>query len=145
MTSRARVVGGKTHGIRETPAGLLRVRAVADLSVTRVDGLVTVRGYPTPEEAAQHEMPQAITHIVETRYKPTGDLAYVLLAIEVEGGGYYLDENLCYRGDDGSWLPGDNAGAGFTDRSLQELRSDPPPRGLSDSLDDRPWSPRAEQ
>jgi hypothetical protein len=102
-------------------------------------------GYPRPEEAAQHEMPQSITHVVETRYKPTGDLAYILLAIEAEGAGYYLDENLCYRADDGSWRPGENAGGGFTDRTLQELRSDPPPQGLSDSLDERQWPSHEEQ
>ena len=56
-------------------------------------------GYPTPEEAAKQGMPAGITHVVETRYKPGGELAYVLLAIEANPPGFYLDENLSYRAE----------------------------------------------
>lgn len=91
-----------------------------------------VDGYPTPEEAACHGMPAGITHVVETRLKSGGALAYVLLAIEARPPGFYLDENLVYRGDDGSWMPGDSAGGGFTARTLADLRADPPPQGMFD-------------
>jgi hypothetical protein len=98
-----------------------------------------VDGYPTPEEAAKQGMPAGITHVVETRYKPGGELAYVLLAIEANPPGFYLDENLSYRAEDGSWMPDASAGGGFTDRTLDDLRSDPPPQGVSDSFDRTPW------
>lgn len=94
-------------------------------------------GYATPEEAAKQGMPTGITHVVETRYKPGGELAYVLLAIEANPPGFYLDENLLYRADDGSWMPGDSLGGGFTDRTLDDLRSDPPPQGIWDSSTER--------
>jgi hypothetical protein len=84
-------------------------------------------------------MPVAITHVVETRYKPGGELAYVLLAIEANPPGFYLDENIVYRADDGSWMPGDSGGGGFSDRTLEDLRAEPPPQGLSDSFDRTPW------
>jgi hypothetical protein len=44
--------------------------------------------------AAKHGRPAGITHVVETRHKPGGEVAYVLLAIEVNPPGFYLDENL---------------------------------------------------
>jgi hypothetical protein len=93
----------------------------------------------TPQEAAKHGMPVGITHAVVTRYKPGGELAFVLLAIEANPPGFYLDENIVYRADDGSWMPGDSAGGGFTDRTLADLRADPPPQGLFDSFDQTPW------
>jgi hypothetical protein len=98
-----------------------------------------VEWYATPAEAAKHGMPLSITHVVETRYKPGGDVAYVLLAIEASPPGFYLDENIVYRTDDGGWMPGDGAGGGFTARTLDDLRADPPPQGLSDSFDRTPW------
>jgi hypothetical protein len=55
----------------------------------------------------------------------------VLLAVEVTGAGFYLDENLCERAEGGSWLPHSEAGGGFTDRSLADLRAHPPPQGLA--------------
>jgi hypothetical protein len=88
-------------------------------------------GYATPAEAAMETMPAAITHIVEVDEKPGGRRAYVLLAVEVTGAGFYLDENLCERAEDGSWLPSSEAGGGFTDRSLADLRAHPPPQGLA--------------
>jgi hypothetical protein len=91
-----------------------------------------VDGYPTPEEAAMHGMPAGITHVVETRLKTSGELAYVLLAIEANPPGFYLDENLVYRDADGEWQPGDSGGGGFTARSLADLRAAPPPQGLFD-------------
>jgi len=84
-------------------------------------------------------MPAGITHVVETRYKPGGELAYVLLAIEANPPGFYLDENLSYRAEDGSWMPDASFGGGFTDRTLDDLRSDPPPQGVSDSFDRTLW------
>ena len=95
--------------------------------------------YPAPEEAAKHGMPAGITHVVETRYKPGGEQAYVLLAIEANPPGFYLDENIVYCAEDGSWMPGDSGGGGFTDRTLEGLRADPPPQGLSDSFEHTPW------
>jgi hypothetical protein len=62
-----------------------------------------VDGYATPAEAAMATMPATITHVVEVDEKPGGTRAYVLLAIEVAGTGFYLDENLCERAADGSW------------------------------------------
>jgi hypothetical protein len=98
-----------------------------------------VEWYSTPAEAAKHGMPLRITHVVETRYKPGGDVAYVLLAIEANPTGFDLDENIVYRSDDGGWTPGDSAGGGFTARTLDDLRADPPPQGLSASFDRTPW------
>ena len=34
--------------------------------------------------------------------------------------------------DDGEWVGGDGAGGGFTDRTLTELRRDPPPPSLGE-------------
>jgi hypothetical protein len=96
-------------------------------------------GFATPQEAALDSMPAASTHVVETRYRAGGEAAYVLLAVEVAGTGYYLDENLCVREPDGSWSPSSGAGGGFTDRTLADLRADPPPQGLYDSLDAGAW------
>jgi hypothetical protein len=87
--------------------------------------------YPTPEEAAKHGMPHGITHVVETRLKADGETAYVLLAIEANPPGFYLDENIVYRSEDGTWWPGDSGG-GFSDRTLADLRADPPAQGLFD-------------
>ena len=96
-------------------------------------------GYRTPEEAALDGMPSTITHLVETRYKAGGDVAYVLLAVEANPPGFYLDENLCERDPDGTWSGTASAGGGFTDRTLDELRADPPPQGLFDSFDYASW------
>ena len=84
-------------------------------------------------------MPAGTTHAVETRIKPGGATAYVLLAVEVAGTGYYLDENLAWREPDGSWSSGDSAGGGFTDRTLADLRANPPRQALFDSEDATPW------
>ena len=46
--------------------------------------------------------------------KSGGGVAYVLLAIEARPPGFYLDENIVYRDDDGTWIPGDSGGGGFT-------------------------------
>lgn len=45
--------------------------------------------------------------------------------------GFYLDENLCEKADDGSWVPSAGAGGGFTHPSLADLRANPPPQGLA--------------
>jgi hypothetical protein len=66
--------------------------------------------------AARGSMPVDATH-VEVRLSTEGDSAYVLLAAEVVGVGYYLDETICWRDDDGEWVGGDGAGGGFTDRA----------------------------
>jgi hypothetical protein len=84
-------------------------------------------------------MPDEITHVVETRIKPGGETAYVLLAVEVAGTGYYRDENLALREPDGSWTSGDSTGGGFTDRTLAGLRANPPRQALFDSEDSTPW------
>jgi hypothetical protein len=76
-------------------------------------------------------MPATITHVVEVDEKPGSRRAYVLLAIEVAGTGFYLDENLCERAEDGGWVLISGAGGGFTDRSLADLRAHPPPQGLA--------------
>ena len=75
-------------------------------------------------------MPRAITHVVETRYDAGGDEAYVLLAIEAQPPGFYLDANLCERDSGGGWTPSESAGGGFSDLTLEELRASPPPPGL---------------
>jgi hypothetical protein len=93
--------------------------------------MIGMDGYATPAEAAMETMPAGITHVVEVDEKPDGRRAYVLLAIEVGGGGFYLDENLCERADDGSWVPSAGAGGGVTHRSLADLRANPPPQGLA--------------
>jgi hypothetical protein len=98
-----------------------------------------IDGLPTPEDAARSSMPAGITHVVETRITPGGETAYVLLAVEVAGTGYYLDENLAWREPDGSWSSGDSAGGGFTDRTLADLRANPPRQALFDSKDATPW------
>jgi hypothetical protein len=84
-------------------------------------------------------MPVGITHVVDIRYKPGGGVAYVLLAIDANPPGYYLDANLVYQDAGGSWQSGDSAGGGFTDRTLDDLRADPPPQGLFDSSSTTPW------
>ncbi len=90
-----------------------------------------VEGYETPVEAAMKSMPAAITHVVEVDVKPGGVQAYVLLAVEVSSAGFYLDENMCERAEDGSWVPSSGAGGGFTRRSLADLRAHPPRQGLA--------------
>jgi hypothetical protein len=90
-----------------------------------------MQGYATPVEAAMVSMPAAITHVVEVDVKPGGNQAYVLLAVEVSATGYYLDENMCERAEDGSWVPSSGAGGGVTHRSLADLRAHPPPQGLA--------------
>jgi hypothetical protein len=85
-------------------------------------------------------MPAGITHVVETRYRPGGGVAYVLLAIEANPPGHYLEANLLYQEEDGSWRSGDSAGAGFTDRTLEDLRAEPPRQGLFDSPVTAPWA-----
>lgn len=76
-------------------------------------------------------MPARITQVVEVDEKPGGKRAYVLLAVEVTGAGFYLDENLCERAEDGSWVLVSEAGGGFTDRTVADLRANPPPQGLA--------------
>ncbi|MGH3426229.1 MAG: hypothetical protein ACRDQZ_01415 [Mycobacteriales bacterium] len=77
-------------------------------------------------------MPSGITHVVETVISPSGRQAYVLLAIETVGRlRFYLDENICHRAEDGSWHGGDSGGGGWTSQTLEELRADPPPQGMS--------------
>jgi hypothetical protein len=100
---------------------------------------MTMDWYPIPEEAAKHDMPAGITHVIATRYKPGGEMAYVLLAIEANPRGFYLDENVVERAEDGSWMPSSSVGGGFTGRPLADLRADPPPQGLYDSFDGTPW------
>ncbi len=95
--------------------------------------------WPTPEDAALETMPRAITHVVETRYKAGGDAAYVLLAIEARPPGFYLDANLCQRGAGGGWNPAGSVGRGFTDRTLEDLRANPPPQGIYDGFDHAGW------
>lgn len=75
-------------------------------------------------------MPQGITHVVQTRYNLGGDEAYVLLAIEAQPPGFYLDANLCERDPAGSWTPSASAGGGFSELTLEELRASPPPPGI---------------
>jgi len=86
--------------------------------------------WPTPEDAAMESMPRDITHVVETRYNAGGNEAYVLLAIEAQPPGFYLDANLCERDSGGGWTPSASAGGGFSDLTLEELRASPPPPGL---------------
>ena len=71
-------------------------------------------------------MPRGITHVVETRYNAGGNGAYVLLAVEVQPPGFYLDANLCERDPGGGWTPSASAGGGFSDLTLEELRASPP-------------------
>jgi hypothetical protein len=92
--------------------------------------------FPTPEEAALHTMPGGICHVVESTVDSGRESAYVLLATEVTGVGYYLDENVCCRDSGGGWGPVASAGGGFTDRTLDDLRADPPRRGLWWTTDD---------
>ncbi|HEY0388126.1 MAG TPA: hypothetical protein VGC71_06790 [Gaiellales bacterium] len=61
-----------------------------------------MEGFASPEDAARHSMPNGITHVVASRATGDGG-AWVLLAVEVAGTGYYLDENICEQADDGSW------------------------------------------
>jgi len=75
-------------------------------------------------------MPRAITHVVETRYDAGGDEAYVLLAIEAQPPGFYLEANLCERDSAGGWTPSASAGGGFSELTLEELRASPPPPGI---------------
>ena len=74
-------------------------------------------------------MPSQITHVVESQISADGQSAWVLLAVEVAGTGYYLDENICEREPDGSWSASSSSGGEFTDRSLDDLRADPPRQG----------------
>lgn len=76
------------------------------------------------------EMPEGITHVVQVLVSEGGDQAYVLLAIEVGRGKFYLDENVCDRAEDGSWLSGASGGGGWTDQTLDELREHPPRQGM---------------
>ena len=75
-------------------------------------------------------MPHGITHVVQTRYNAGGDEAYVLLAIEAQPPGFYLEANLCERDPAGSWTPSASAGGGFSELTLEELRASPPPPGI---------------
>jgi len=61
-----------------------------------------------------------------TRLSSDGRQAWVLLAVEVTGTGYYLDENVSERNADGTWEIDSSSGGGFTDRSLDSLKADPP-------------------
>jgi len=61
-----------------------------------------MHGFPTPEDAALSTLPAGITHVVQIRAEPDSQSAYVLLAVEVRGTGYYLDENICERDAHGS-------------------------------------------
>jgi len=88
----------------------------------------------TDDITTQHRAALDATHVVEVRLSTEGDSAYVLLAAEVVGVGYYLDETICWRDDDGEWVGGDGAGGGFTDRTLTELRRDPPPPSLVEGM-----------
>ena len=83
-------------------------------------------------------MPRGITHVVETRYNAGGNEAYVLLAIEAQPPGFYLDANLCERDSGGGWTPSASAGGGFSDLTLEQLRASPPPPGL----EARRWAAR---
>jgi len=94
--------------------------------------------WPTPEDAAMESMPRGITQVVETRYNAGGNEAYVLLAIEAQPPGFYLDANLCERDSGGGWTPSASAGGGFSDLTLEELRASPPPPGL----EARRWAAR---
>jgi hypothetical protein len=65
---------------------------------------MTMDWYPIPEEAAKHDMPAGITHVIATRYTPGGEMAYVLLAIEANPTGVgcpevasALSESTCGR------------------------------------------------
>jgi hypothetical protein len=89
-----------------------------------------MEGFPTPEDAACESMPAGLTHVVVSRIDDDGRSGWVLLAVEVAGTGYYLDENLCERLPDGSWIGGSSCGSGFTDHSIESLRADPPPQGI---------------
>jgi hypothetical protein len=87
-----------------------------------------MEGFPSPEAAALASMPAANTHVVHTSIRSDGS-AWVLLATEVvgvAGAAYYLDENICERFEDGSWGQFSSCGSDFTDRSLDQLRADPP-------------------
>ena len=75
-------------------------------------------------------MPPAHTHVVDVRVGSGGRSAWVLLATEVTGAGYYLDENICVREPDGSWSPSSSCGSGFTGSSIEELRAHPPSQTL---------------
>ena len=75
-------------------------------------------------------MPQGITHVVQTRYNAGQDEAYVLLAIEAQPPGFYLEANLCERDPAGAWMPTASAGGGFSELTLEELRASPPPPGI---------------
>ena len=86
-------------------------------------------GFESPEDAALASMPRAITHVVASRPNRDGGV-WVLLAVEVAATGYYLDENVCEQLDDGSWDWASQGGCGFTDRSLESLRADPPRQTL---------------
>lgn len=90
-----------------------------------------MHGFQTPEDAALSTLPAGITHVVQVRAEPDSQSAYVLLAVEVRGTGYYLDENICERDADGFWSPGDSCGGGFTDRALDDLPRNPPAQGIA--------------
>jgi hypothetical protein len=82
--------------------------------------------FASPEAAALDSMPTGITHVVVSRRSGDGGRAWVLLAVEATGTGYYLDENVSERNDDGTWAIDSSFGGGFTDRTLESLRADPP-------------------
>jgi hypothetical protein len=88
-----------------------------------------MEGFATPEDAARASMPPGITHLVASRASADGG-AWVMLAVEVAGTGYYLDETICEQFGDGSWDWTSQCGSGFTDRSLESLRAEPPPQTL---------------
>jgi hypothetical protein len=92
--------------------------------------LQRVGGFPTPEDAASNSVPAKMAHLVQSRISADGQSAWVLLAVEAAGTGYCLDENICEREPDGSWSASSSGGGGFTDRSLDDLRANPPRQGL---------------
>ena len=89
-----------------------------------------MEGFATPEDAASESMPLGITHLVASRVAQDGRSAWVMLAVEVAGTGYYLDENICERAEDGSWFGASSCGSGFTDQTLDSLRAAPPRQSL---------------
>jgi len=88
-----------------------------------------MEGCASPEDAACALMPSGITHVIATRANGDGGV-WVLLAVQVAGTGYYLDENICEQLGDGSWDWTSQCGSGFTDRSLESLRAEPPSQTL---------------
>jgi len=72
----------------------------------------------------------AATRVVASQVAADDRWAWVVLAVEVSGTGYYLDENICERMEDGSWVGASSCGSGFTGQSLDSLRANPPRQSL---------------